>query len=124
MYRHVLIAVDGSDCSLHAAKQGIELCSALHARATFITVSSDWKSIGLSELARGHLEDEAAQDLARARTLPEVAQLQARFLQEQLARVSTQGKGLLELTMKVAKDTTDTWNAIATKFAEDMKTAA
>jgi nucleotide-binding universal stress UspA family protein len=58
MYRHVLVAVDGSDCSNYAASQGVRLCEALQARLTFITVTPDWKSIGLSELALGHLEDE------------------------------------------------------------------
>ena len=58
MYRHLLIAVDGSDCSTFAAKQGAALANFLQARVTFITVSSTWQAIGLSELALGHLEDE------------------------------------------------------------------
>ena len=66
---------------------------------------------------------DAAQALARASTLPEAAQLQARFVQQHLAIVSEQGKGLLELTVKVAKETTDTLTAIATKAANDLKVA-
>ena len=58
MYRHVLIAIDGSDCSFAAAKQGADLAKYLQARVTFITVSPTWAAIGLSELAMGHLEDE------------------------------------------------------------------
>ncbi len=58
MYRHFLIAVDGSECSFMAAKQGTDLAKSLQAHITFVTVSSTWEAIGLSELALGHLEDE------------------------------------------------------------------
>ena len=58
MYRHLLVAVDGSECSLGAARQGTQLARYLQAHVTFITVSSTWKAIGLSELAMGHLEEE------------------------------------------------------------------
>ena len=64
---------------------------------------------------------DAAQGLARAKTLPEVAQLQAKLVQEQLAMASQQGKGLLELCAKVAQETTDALAAIATKAASDPK---
>jgi len=75
-------------------------------------------------LANTEAAFDAAQGLARARTLPEVAQLQTRFVQELLAIVSKQGKGLLELTVKVAKETADTLTAIATKAADDLKKVA
>lgn len=67
---------------------------------------------------------EAAEGLARARTLPQAAQLQARFVQDQLADASTQGKELFELSVKVAKETADTLTAIATKAFEDLKKVA
>lgn len=61
MFKHVLIAVDGSDCSLFAARKGFALAKSLQAQVTLITISPTWKSIGLSELALGHLEDEYPQ---------------------------------------------------------------
>ncbi len=67
---------------------------------------------------------EAAVELARARTLTEAAQLQAKFVQNQLAAVSDQGKELFELSVKVAKETADTLTVIATKAVDDLKKAA
>lgn len=58
MYKHVLIAVDGSDCSLFAARKGVDLAKYVGAHVTLVTISPTWKSIGLSELALGHLEEE------------------------------------------------------------------
>ena len=66
---------------------------------------------------------DAAQGLARAKTLPEVAKLQAKFVQEQLAMASQQGKALLELSAKIAEETTDTLTAIATRSAGDLQKA-
>jgi phasin family protein len=64
---------------------------------------------------------DAAQALARAKTIPEAVQLQTRFVQEQLAMASQQGKALFELSAKVAQETTDALAAIATKAASDPK---
>jgi nucleotide-binding universal stress UspA family protein len=58
MYRHILIAIDGSDCSLIAAEQGLSLAHAVGATVTAITVTPTWKAVGLSELALGHTEEE------------------------------------------------------------------
>ena len=52
-----------------------------------------------------------------------MAQLQAKFVQEQLALASQQGKALLELSAKIAQETTDTLTAIATKSAGDLQKA-
>jgi nucleotide-binding universal stress UspA family protein len=66
MYRHILVAVDGSECSVFAATRGLELAKALGANVTIVTVTPTWKSLELSELALGHTEQEYEQK-ARAR---------------------------------------------------------
>ena len=85
------------------------------------------KSIGDELLSNAQAAAEAvfdaAQGLARAKTLPEVAQLQAKFVQEQLAMASQQGKASLELSAKIAQETTDTLTAIATNSARDLQKA-
>ena len=42
MYRHVLIATDGSELAEKAVIAGLELANGLRARATAITVSEPW----------------------------------------------------------------------------------
>ena len=60
MPRHILIAVDGSEFALKAARYGLELAKALSAEATACIVTPTWAAIGLSEIARGHFEEEFA----------------------------------------------------------------
>ena len=83
------------------------------------------KSIGDELLSNAQAAAEAAfdtaQQIARAKTLPEAAQLQAKFVQEQLANASQQGKGLFELSAKIAQETTNALTAFATKSAADLK---
>jgi phasin len=64
---------------------------------------------------------DAAQAIARAKTLPEAAQLQAKFFQQQLTIAGTQTKELFELSTKVAKQTFETMNQAATKSFEQIK---
>ena len=64
---------------------------------------------------------DAAKAIARAKTLPEAARLQADFLQQQTTAASTQTKELFELSAKVAKQTFDTINSAAAKSFEQMK---
>ena len=66
---------------------------------------------------------DAAQAIARAKTLPEAARLQADFLQQQTAAASAQTKELFELSSKVAKQTFETMNAAAAKSFEQLKNA-
>ena len=84
------------------------------------------ETVGAKVLNNAHAAAEAAFDaaqaLARAKTFPEVAQLQTKFVQEQLAVASQQGKALFELSAKIAQETTDALAAIATKAASDPKT--
>ncbi len=64
---------------------------------------------------------DAAQALARAKTLPELVRLQADFVQQQMAVAGAQSKELFELSAKVAKQTLDTVNAAAAKSFEQLK---
>lgn len=67
---------------------------------------------------------DAAQAIARAKTFPEAARLQADFVQQQVAASSAQMKELFELSTKVAKQTFETMNSAATKTLEQMKKSA
>lgn len=67
---------------------------------------------------------DAAQAIARARTLPEVARLHADFVQQQFAAASAQSRELFELSSKIAKQTLDSMNSAATKSFEQMKKSA
>lgn len=51
MYRHILIATDGSDLSGRAVRQGLELSKALQAQATVITVTEPWDAVVIGEAA-------------------------------------------------------------------------
>jgi phasin len=67
---------------------------------------------------------DAAQALARARTLPEAARLQADFVQQQMAAASAQTKELFELSTRVARQTFESMNAATTKTFEQFKKSA
>lgn len=64
---------------------------------------------------------DAAQAIARARSLPEAARLQADFVQQQFAIAGAQTKELFELSTKVARQTIESVNAAATKSFEQVK---
>jgi nucleotide-binding universal stress UspA family protein len=69
MYRHILIATDGSELAGKAQGQGLELARALKARVTVVTVTSPfpmpsyWAAPG-EELAKAH-EKATAEHAAR-----------------------------------------------------------
>jgi nucleotide-binding universal stress UspA family protein len=42
MYKHILIATDGSELAEKAGRTGLTLAKGLHARATAVTVSEAW----------------------------------------------------------------------------------
>ncbi len=67
---------------------------------------------------------DAAEQLVDAKTLPEVAQLQAKFVQTQVNIIGEQSKALIELSLKAAKETADAWMKAATATLGDLKTAA
>jgi|SRR3954451_21264537 hypothetical protein len=64
---------------------------------------------------------EAAQAIARARTVPEAARLQADFMQQQLAAAGAQTRELFELSTKFMKQTFETMSTAATKSFEQIK---
>ncbi|MGE5510816.1 MAG: phasin family protein [Bacteroidota bacterium] len=64
---------------------------------------------------------DAAQAMAKAKTLPEAARLQADFVQKQLALAGEQTRELFELSTRVAQQTFETANQVAMKSFEQMK---
>lgn len=64
---------------------------------------------------------EAAQAMARSRTLPEALRVQANFFQQQMTAASSQTKELFDLSSKVARQTLETVNTAASKTFEQAK---
>lgn len=64
---------------------------------------------------------DAAEAVARAKTLPEAARVQADFMQQQMSVATAQTKELFELYTKVSKQTFETMNEAATKSYEQFK---
>ena len=50
MYKHILVATDGSELALKAVDQGLALAKALNAKATAITVTEPWTSVVTGEM--------------------------------------------------------------------------
>lgn len=63
----------------------------------------------------------AAQKVVAARTIPEAAQLQAKFLQDQAEAWKLQSKELAELSLKVARETADALTASVAKMTGELK---
>lgn len=86
------------------------------------------KTIGEKVLRNTELNAEAAFDaaeaIARAKTLPEIARLQSSFMQQQMAVAGAQTKELFELSTKVAQQTFETVNAVTKKSFEQVKKSA
>lgn len=64
---------------------------------------------------------DAAEQMSRAKTFPEVVRLQASFFQQQVAVAGAQTKELFELSNKVAQEAFETANTATTKSFEKMK---
>ena len=67
---------------------------------------------------------DAAERLVDVKTLPEAAQLQVKFVQTQMNVIGEQGKALIELSLKTAKETADAWMKAASNAVGDLKTVA
>ncbi|MGD9801785.1 MAG: phasin family protein [Hyphomicrobiaceae bacterium] len=83
------------------------------------------KSIG-SKLIENTVQNaeaafDAAQAIARARTLPEAARLQAEFMQKQMATAGVQTREFFELSSRIAQQTFASFNAAATKSFDTLK---
>jgi nucleotide-binding universal stress UspA family protein len=50
MYKHILVATDGSDLAQHAVESGLELAKTLGARVTALTVTMPWEAIAVGEM--------------------------------------------------------------------------
>ena len=64
---------------------------------------------------------EAAAKLARAKTFPELANLQANFLQQQLKVMQGQGQELFQLSAQLAQETFAAINSAVAKNFEQIK---
>ncbi|MEZ5774798.1 MAG: phasin family protein [Hyphomicrobiaceae bacterium] len=63
----------------------------------------------------------AAQQMARSKSLPEAAKVQAEFMQTQMAKAGEQTREFYELSSKIARETFETMSAVARKNLEQMK---
>lgn len=103
-----------------AAKDGVKVVEEV-----MLATQAGAKAIGEKIMHNTSVNTEAAFDaaqaLARAKTLPELVRLQADFVQQQMAVAGAQSKELFELSAKVAKQTLDTVNAAASKSFEQLK---
>jgi hypothetical protein len=90
-----------------------------------LTAQAGAKSIGEKMLHTATVNAEAmfdaAEAMAKAKTVPEVARLQASFMQQQLAAASAQTKEFFELSNKIGRQTLESMNAAATKTFDQMK---
>ena len=66
---------------------------------------------------------DAAQAISRAKTLPEMANLQSSYLQKQAADAVVQTQGYFELSMKVAQQTIEAMNSAAAKAFDQARKA-
>jgi nucleotide-binding universal stress UspA family protein len=60
MYKHILIATDGSDLAEKAELTGLTLAKALGAQATAVTVTEPWDPMSMAELAERHVPNPVA----------------------------------------------------------------
>lgn len=51
MYKHLLIATDGSELAQRAVAQGCELAKALGSKVTVVTVTEPWRMVAPAEVA-------------------------------------------------------------------------
>jgi phasin len=100
----------------HGAKALEEVMLAANANARAIADKVFEYSVANAEMAF-----DIGKALARAKTIPDMFSLQARFLQQQFATCSEQMKDLFELSTKSARETFDSLNAAGAKSVEQFK---
>jgi nucleotide-binding universal stress UspA family protein len=61
MYKHVLIATDGSELAQKAESIGLRLAKALGAQATVVTVTEAWDAISMAALAERGMPNPVAE---------------------------------------------------------------
>jgi nucleotide-binding universal stress UspA family protein len=60
MYKHILIATDGSELAQKALTTGLELAKHLEAKATAVTVTEPWDALSMAALAERNLPNPVA----------------------------------------------------------------
>lgn len=97
------------------------------AEELLIATQAGAKTIGgkiVENTARNtHAVFDAAEAMARARSLPEAMQLQAQFMQQQMTLAGAQTKELFELSTRVAQQAFETFNSTAAKTFDQVKKA-
>jgi nucleotide-binding universal stress UspA family protein len=79
MFKHILIATDGSELADKAVAQGLALAKALKAKATAVTVTEPWDALSMAAIAetqvRNPIDDyEARMTAAASRILSSVGE--------------------------------------------------
>ena len=117
----LLIGVLVNTVSLY--RQALRAADTAYDRTLLASAKSIGEKIVANTLANTEAAFEAAQAIARARTFPEIARLQANYWQQQFAVAGSQSKELFELSNKVTKQALETVGAATTKSFEQFKTA-
>lgn len=90
-----------------------------------LTAQAGARTLGEKVLRNVEINAEAAFDaaeaIARAKTVPELIKLQTSYVQQQLTASANQTKELFELSAKIAQQTFETMNAAASKTFEQLK---
>jgi nucleotide-binding universal stress UspA family protein len=73
MYKHILIATDGSELAGKAVATGLELAKRLGARLTVLTAIEPWLSIASSDTAAAFMQYQKAAEQDGARILGQVS---------------------------------------------------
>lgn len=60
MFKHILIATDGSELADKAVAQGLALAKALGAKATAVTVTEPWDALSMAALAESQIRNPVA----------------------------------------------------------------
>lgn len=60
MYKHILIATDGSELAQKAETTGLMLANALNARVTAVTVTEAWEALSMAALAERGMSNPVA----------------------------------------------------------------
>ena len=80
MFKHILIATDGSELAQKAVEQGLELAKAIGAKATAVTVTEPWIAVAPGEMAIAFPVEDYDRGVAEnaARVLAQVSASSAR----------------------------------------------
>jgi phasin len=93
-----------------------------------LTAQAGARTLGEKVLRNVEINTEAAFDaaeaIAKAKTVPELVKLQTSYFQQQMTASANQSKELFELSAKIAQQTFETMNAAAAKTFEQIKKTA